>query len=111
MKRIIEVSTLIAALMLVIVRGAALEEGNALRYQELTGELRVQLTLVQPDTNVLIAENNLVPYRFQITPDTRITIGNQKATLEDLAERRGQPVTIRYRSTRNGNIASQISLL
>ena len=74
----------------------------------MNGELQGRVSLVRADDKVLIAERNSVPYSFKITSATQITLTNQGASLEDLAARKGQNVTVRFRVTRNGNLAREI---
>lgn len=73
-------------------------------------QLQGQIYLVVPENNLLFVQKNSTPYSFKITPATRIMIGNQKGNLEGLAARKGQAVTVKFRVTRDGNMAQEISL-
>lgn len=79
-------------------------------FQEHDEELSGTIWMVQPQDNLLIVQRNSVPYSFRITAETRIMVGmrNLPANLEDLEPRKGHWATLKFRVTRDGNVAEEV---
>jgi hypothetical protein len=77
-------------------------------FQEHSEELRGTILMVE--NNMLFMERNGVSYSVAVNPETRITIGSQVANLEALMLRKGQPVTVQFRVTREGNVAQEVAV-
>ena len=78
-------------------------------FQEQTDELRGAILMVE--NNTLFLERNGIPYSFAVSAATQITIGSQPANLEALEARKGQMVTVKFRVTREGNLAQEIAVM
>ncbi len=98
------------ALALLLASAAGAQQEGTVRFQETTGMLEGRIHMVEPESRLLVVERNSIPYNFNVTSDTRILIGYQSATTEQLAARKGAPVTVEYRATRKGNIAEEINV-
>ena len=81
-------------------------------FQEHDEELSGVISMVEPQENLLIVERTSIPYSFKITADTRITVGMRHwpANLEDLEARKGHWATVKFRVTRDGNMAKEIAV-
>ncbi|MBI1955295.1 MAG: hypothetical protein HYS38_02775, partial [Acidobacteria bacterium] len=98
----------LAALVLLLAQAAGAQEEDIVKFREQNAELQGAIFMVEPQNNLLIVEKNSIPYSFQVTSATRVMVSNQKTNLENLAARKGQGVTIKFRVTRKGNLAQEI---
>jgi len=88
----------------------AQEKGeNIVEFQEQSGELQGLVRNFESERGLLVVEKNSIPYSFQITPSTKISIGGQKTTSRKLIEQPGKSITIKFTSTRKGDPAKEIS--
>ena len=101
---------LLGAFVLFLARTASAQGTDVVPFQEQNEELQGTVYIVEPQNNLLIVERNSIPYSFKTTATTRITVGNQRGALEDLAARKGQRVTVKFRITRDGNMAQEITV-
>ena len=99
---------LLGAFVLFLARTANAQGTDVVPFQEQTEELQGAIYIVEPQNNLLIVERNSIPYSFKATATTRVTVSNQRGNLEDLAARKGQRITVRFRITRGGNMAQEI---
>jgi hypothetical protein len=99
---------LLGAFVLFLARTANAQGTDVVPFQEQNEELQGTIYIVEPQNNLLIVERNSIPYSFKATATTRVTVSNQRGSLEDLAARKGQQVTVRFRITRGGNMAQEI---
>jgi hypothetical protein len=100
--------TLLLGLLAVLFVQTVRAQETVVPFQEENDEL--QGTILMVENNVLFMERNGIPYSFYVDAATKITVGSQPANLEDLAARKGQAVTVKFRVTRNGNRAEEIAL-
>jgi hypothetical protein len=91
-----------------MVGAAAAQEDSADIFREHNAELLGQIYLVEPAQSVLVVEKDAIPYSFYTNSDTFIIVNERRGDLEELAFRRGQVVSVKFRVTRRGNIAREI---
>jgi hypothetical protein len=99
---------LLVFLAVLLVQTARTQEADVVPFQEQTDGLLGTILLVE--NNMLFMERNAIPYSFNVTSDTRITVGSHPANLEDLGVRKGHPVLVKFLVTRKGNIAQEIAV-
>lgn len=104
-------SGLLVSVFIFLLGQSAIAQGtDVVPFREQTDQLQGQIYLVVPENNLLIVEKNSVTYSFRITAVTRILVNTQRGNLEALGVRKGQGVTVKFRVTRNGNMAQEISV-
>jgi hypothetical protein len=98
--------------VLMYIQMAAAQVNSTESFKEHDEELSGVVSMVYPQENLLIVEKNSIPYNFRITADTRITVGMRMwaANLEDLEARKGQWATVKFRVTRDGNMAKEVAV-
>jgi len=108
-KVLLTLPLVLVAFMLPPIAGAQ-EKENIVKFQVQSGELQGQIRLFEPQSGLLIVERNSIPYSFNVTPATKILVCSQKAKIENLADKVGKSVTVKFRAERKGNIATELSL-
>ncbi len=108
MRTKIAIGLFLGVLLLALAQAAGAQGPDTVPFKEQEGQLQGQILMVGAQTNLLFVERNNIPFSFQITPATKITVSTQRGNLEALAARKGQTVTVKYRATRKGNIAKEI---
>jgi len=96
-------------LALLLAQVAGTQGADLNPFQEHNEELRGAILMVE--NNMLFMERNAVSYKFAVNTETRITVGSQMANLEALAARTGQPATVKFRVTREGNVAQEVAVV
>ena len=99
---------LLVLLAVLLVQTGRTQGTDVTVFREHSDELRGAILMVE--NNTLFMERNAVSYSFAVNSDTRITIGRWPANLEDLVARKGQPATVKFRVTREGNLAQEVAV-
>ncbi len=69
------------------------------------------IDMVKPGQNLLIIRDSTgVPFDLQVTPTTRIDLGNRRVDLRDLAQDDQKQASVHYIPERRGDIALSIQV-
>lgn len=69
------------------------------------------IAIVQPENQLVILKtDDGTFFDFQVTPATKIEVAGVKATIENLADQLGKPVSITFRVLRTGDSALKIEV-
>ncbi len=83
-------------------------EGKVLGPKEtLSGTLSIADTT---QNLVIVTGANGIPYSFRVTRATKISVGGQKATIDELANQVNQQITVEFVPRSGGNFASSVSV-
>jgi hypothetical protein len=85
------------------------EKGPAFKTEK--GTVSGTLTVVAPDKKfVSVKDSSGTSFAFKTKASTKITVGGQKAKLEDLSSAANKQATVNYTALRTGNVAQSIEV-